>query len=137
MNAFLERIFFGTAILVSSAFSTVGAVISTGEMRWIYCTFAVSSMTAGFMALMFKRADETIRLVIGRCGFSILGGVLATKPVIHHLGFEELAEKELVSLAGIASLVCIGTFFVGYAMLSLLERAAPQIAARWFKKLTE
>lgn len=137
MHPFQEKIYFGAITLASTAFSTLGVVMTTGDTRWIYATFAASSLTSGFLSLMFKRADETIRLVIGRCGFAILGGILATKPTIHYLGLEVIADNDLVSLAAMSSATCIGTFFVGYAMLALLEKSAPQIAEKWFKKLTE
>lgn len=136
MNTFHEKVFFGFTTLASAGFSMVGAIVTDGEARWLYVTLAASSMTSGFLALMFKRADETIRLVIGRCGFAILGGILATKPLVHQLGFEKLTETDIISLGGLSSLTCIITFFVGVAMLGRLERAAPELAAKWFRKFT-
>lgn len=113
----------------------VGAILTTGEARWLYVTLASSSMTSGFLALMFKRSDETMRLVIGRCGFAILGGVLATRPIVHQLGFEKVTETDIISLGGLSAATCIGTFFLGYAFLLILESNAPALAEKWFKKL--
>lgn len=135
MNTFHEKVFFGLTTLATTGFSMIGAIMTTGEARWLYVTFAASSMTSGFLALMFKRSDETIRLVVGRCGFAILGGILATKPIVHHLGFESLVDTDIISLGGLSSITCIITFFVGVAALTILERAAPELAAKWFKKL--
>lgn len=137
MTTFHEKLFFGFITLVSTGFSTLGAIITTGEARWLYVTLATSSMTSGFLALMFKRADETMRLVIGRCGLAILGGILATRPIVHQLGFDELADTDIISLGGLSSATCIGTFFVGHALLSVVERQAPKIAEKWFRRFTE
>ena len=137
MTPFHEKIFFGFSTLLGAGFSMLGAIMTDGEARWIYVTLASSSMTSGFLALMFKRADETIRLSVGRCGFAILGGILATRPIVHQLGFEELTETDIISLGGLSSITCIGTFFVGYAFLRCVERSAPALAEKWFKKLSE
>lgn len=136
MNQFSEKVFFGVTTLTSTGFSMVGAILTTGEARWLYVTLAASSMTSGFLALMFKRQEETMRLVVGRCGFAILGGVLATRPIVHHLGFEAVADTDIISLGGLSAATCIGTFFIGFAMLSILEKSAPSIAEKWFKKFT-
>jgi hypothetical protein len=137
MNQFHEKVFFGLTTLVSTGCSMLGAIITTGEARWLYVTLAASSMTSGFLALMFKRADETMRLVVGRCGFAILGGILATRPIVHHLGFEKVTETDIISLGGLSAATCIGTFFVGYALLVCVEKSAPAMADKWFKKFTE
>ena len=137
MTTFHEKLFFGFITLTSTAFSTLGAIITAGEARWLYVTLATSSMTSGFLALMFKRSDETMRLVIGRCGLAILGGILVTRPLVHHLGFERLVDADIISLGGLSSLSCIGTFFVGHALLSIVEKQAPKIAEKSFRRFTE
>ena len=136
MIPFHEKLFFGCVTLTSSGLYMLGAIMTTGEARWIYVTLAASSMTSGFLALMFKKEDETIRLVVGRCGFAILGGILATRPITHHLGFENLTETDIISLGGLSSLTCIGTFFLCIPLLKVLEKAAPDLAAKWFKKFS-
>ena len=135
MNTFHEKLFFGITTLTGTAFSTLGAVMNQGEARWLYVTLAASSMTSGFLALMFKKSEQSIQLVIGRCGFAVLGGVLATRPIVHQLGFSKITETDIISLAGLSALTCIGTFFIGVAGLRTLERVAPEIAEKWFKKL--
>ena len=137
MNAFHEKIFFGVITLASTAFSMVGAIMTDGDARWLYVTLAVSSMTSGFLALMFKKHDETMRLVVGRCGFAILGGVLATRPIVHQLGFEQITQTDIISLGGLSAATCIMTFFVGFALLSCIERGSPALAEKWFKKISE
>lgn len=115
----------------------LGAILTVGEARWLYVTLAASSMTSGFLALMFKRTEETMRLVIGRCGFAILGGVLATRPTVHFFGFEQVTDTDIISLGGLSAITCIVTFFVGFALLTILERQAPALAEKWFKKISE
>jgi hypothetical protein len=90
---------------------------------------------SGFLALMCKRADDTIQLVVGRCGFSIMGGIFLTKPVVHYLSLDEVTLNDAIALAGTSSAVCFGVFFVGYAGLRIIEARSPAIAEKWFKKL--
>ena len=137
MNPFAEKIGFGLSTLAFTFFSTLGAIMTSGETRWVYVTFAASSMMSGFLSLMFKAPNETVRLAIGRFGFAIMGGILGTKPVIHHLGFDQLCETDIISLAGLSALTCIITFFLGVGFLKALEIAAPELAAKWFKKFTD
>lgn len=136
MTPYNEKILFGFSTLASTAFCAIGAIFTTGEARWIYASFAASVLTSGFLALMFKRTTETIRLVIGRCGFSVLGGILATRPVIHYF---EMAEDsmDVVAISGMAAGVTVVTFFFGFAILNIFERVSPEIAEKWFKKLTD
>jgi hypothetical protein len=135
MNTFHEKLLFGFAALTSTGFSMLGAIMTDGEARWLYVTLAASSMTSGFLALMFKKQDEAIRLVVGRCGFAVLGGVLATRPIVHQLGFVKITETDIISLAFISAMTCIATFFVGFAGLLIVERQSPQLAEKWLKKL--
>jgi hypothetical protein len=135
MQPFHEKLLFGFTSLLTTTFSTMGAILTEGETRWVYVTFAASSMTSGFVTLMFKKANDTIQATMGRFGFAILGGILGTKPIIHHLGFEQLVETDIISLGGLSAATCIGTYFIGYACLTILEKVAPSIAAKWLKKL--
>lgn len=135
MNSFHEKLFFGFITMISSGFFLLGAIFTTGEARWIYVTLAASSMTSGFLALMFKRQEETIRLVVGRCGFAILGGILATQPIVKHFGYQQAVDDSVIALAGMSAATCIGTFFLGYVFLSTLERSAPKLVEKWFKKI--
>ena len=124
---------FGGTLLASSATSAAGAMLTTGETRWLFVTFTVSFLMSGFLALMFKKTDETIRLVIGRCGFSIFGGILATHPLVNYFRIDT-AKTDVIALAGVSGMVCIATFFVGFRMLKIIENRAPQLAEKWFKR---
>jgi hypothetical protein len=135
MNSFHEKLLFGITTLASTGFSMLGAIMTEGEARWLYVTLAASSMTSGFLALMFKKPEEAIRLVVGRCGFAILGGILATRPIVHQLGFLKVNETDIISLGGLSAITCIITFFVGHAGLLIVERQSPRLAEKWLKKL--
>lgn len=135
MNPFHDKLFFGASVLTGAAFSTLGAVLTEGESRWLFATLTASIMMSAFLALMFKKSEEAILAVVGRCGFAVFGGIFMTRPVVHFLRLEEEVYKDIISLAGMASLVCIGTFFVGYALLKLLEIKSPAIAKVIYKKI--
>lgn len=136
MNSFHEKLFFGVTTIISSGFSLLGAIVSTGEARWLYVTLASSCMMSGFLAMMCKGPEDgSIRRMVGRCGISILGGILATQPVVKHLGYEQAVDANIIALAGISSVTCIGTFFLGMPFISILEKSAPKIVEKWFKKL--
>lgn len=137
MTDFHDKIGFGLTTLASAATSATGAVLTEGEAKWVFITFTASFLLSGFLALIFKKSDETIRLVIGRCGFAIMGGILATKPVIHYFSLEEATSRDMIALAGVSSVVCGFFFIFGFALLKILENRAPSIADKWFKKVTK
>jgi len=131
-----EKITYGIAAITASAFSTLGAMMTEGESRWFFVTFTSSILTACFLALIFKRVDEGIRLVIGRAGLSILGGILASRFIVDHFGLA-IVHQDIVALAGVAAAVTIGCFIVGYPLLQLVNSKSGTIAEKIFKKWTQ
>jgi hypothetical protein len=129
MTHFQEKTAFGIFNLLSAAILWTGALVTTGEARWLYITFASSVLTAGFLSLIFKRTDETIRIVVGRSGLAILGGVLGSKWIVAHWGLHHL-DADGIALAGLASAVCLLSFVIGFAILQLIAKKSDQIAAR-------
>lgn len=136
MNPFHEKLMFGFTLGTSALASWLGAMATNGETRWLFVTLATSMMMSGFMALMFKKPEETIQLVVGRCGLSVFCGIFATRPVVHYLKLES-AYSDIISLGGISSLVCVAGFFVGFALLKIVEIKSPAIADKWFKRFTD
>jgi hypothetical protein len=128
-----EKITYGIAALASAAASTIGAVFSTGEARWLMCTLTSSILTACFLALVFKRADEGIRLVVGRAGLAIIGGALGSRFIVHHYGIKAV-DNDIVALAGVAAAVTIAGFVVGYPLLQLINARSGTLAEKIFKK---
>lgn len=129
-----EKIFFGLSSLVSSALFGMGAILSEGhETRWIYVTLACSIITASFLALIFKKVDETMRIVVGRSGMSILGGIFGSKAVVTHFGWEA-PNSDVVVLGGVAVSCCIFAFIIGYALLHVVNRKSSDIANKILDK---
>ena len=135
MSAIQDKIMFGFATLCAAVSAGTGAHFTAGETRWFFVTLASSFLMSGFLALMCKKPEETIQLVVGRCGFAVMGGILATKPVVHFMGLAETTMTDAVDLAGASAGVCFVTFFVGFDFLRIVESQAPEIAQKWFKKL--
>lgn len=130
-----EKITYGIAAITSATASTFGAVLTSGESRWLFVTITASILTACFLALIFKRVDEGIRLVIGRAGLSILGGVLGSRFIVHHYGIT-VVDSDIVALAGVAAAVTMGGFLVGYPLIQIINAKSGTLAERIFKKWT-
>jgi hypothetical protein len=137
MTPFQEKIYFGVITLASTSVSTVGAILTTGEVRWLYVTLATSILTSGFVSLMLKKPAESVQLVIGRCGLAIIGGVLATKPVINFMNYEEAVKEDMILLALLAAVTCIATFCLSMQVFRAIERTAPKMVDKMFKKFFE
>ena len=133
MNPIQEKLFFGSSLLASAAASAIGAILTTGETRWLCVTFAVSFLMSGFLALMFKKPEDTIQLVIGRCGMAILGGIFGTYFVVDKFKIAA-AQTDVIALGGISGFVCIICFLLGFVFLKMLEDRAPTLATKIFKK---
>lgn len=128
MSYFHEKTILGFAGLLSWSVTTLGAVMVEDEaLRYFYATFSISILTAFFMALVFRRTDETIRLVIGRCGLSILSGIFGTRFAIHYFKLEKTG-ADIVLLMGLSGIVTIAGFLIGFAFLKVINRKASQIA---------
>ena len=128
-----EKITYGLAAMASAGMSTLGAILTDGESRWLFVTITSSILTACFLALVFKRVDETIRIVIGRAGLSILGGVLGSRYIVHRYALTS-AENDIVALAGVAAAVTIAGFIIGYPLLQLINSRSGTLAEKIFKK---
>lgn len=133
MDNFHEKIFFGLTVLASAVFSFFGTILTAGETRWLFMTALTSLLTSGFLALMFKKVDDTIQYVVGRCGIAILGGIFGTQPAVHYLGITNV-ETNIITLGGVSAAACAATFILGYCFLKLLESRAPGFAERILKK---
>lgn len=128
-----EKITYGIAAMASAAMSTLGAILSEGDNRWLFVTLTSSILTACFLALVFKRVDETIRIVIGRAGLAIIGGVLGSRYIVHHYGIKSV-DSDVVALAGVAAAVTLGGFIIGYPLLQLINSKSGTLAEKIFKK---
>ena len=116
-----EKLLFGLPSLAGSLICYTGAIMTTGEIRWIYVTLAVGVMTSAFLALLFKKETENIRLVVGRCGISIMLSVLGSRLVVHAYKIAGVDEDVLL-LSAIAMGVCIAGYFIGHGFLNYLNK---------------
>lgn len=134
MTYFHEKTIFGVCGVLTWSVSTLGAVLVEDEaLRYFYATFSMSILTAFFMALVFRKADETIRLVIGRCGLSILAGVFGTRFLIHYFELER-ASTDVITLMGLSGVVTMAGFLVGFALLKVLDRKSNSLAGALLKR---
>lgn len=130
MNYTQERIIYGLGNIVASMFFTLGAIFTPGESRWLFVTLASAVLMSAMLSLTFKRADETIRLVIGRGGISILCGIFLSKPLVLYFGIHS-AETDIVILGACAALSSIFGFILGFAGLEYLIKKSDAIAKRF------
>jgi hypothetical protein len=135
MHPTAEKILYGAAALSSSAASTLGAIMTEGDTRWFFVTMTASILTACFLALIFKKPEESIRIVVGRSGIAILCGVLLSRWMVHKFGIE-MVDRDVVALAGLAAGVTIGGFLVGYKILHLINSKSDSLAKKVFDKWT-
>lgn len=129
MSWWQEKIVFAGSIFCAAAAAWLGAMFSDEQVAWLFVTVAASVLTAGFLALVFRRPTEGIGVVIGRCGISILGGVLGTRIGVEVLGIDA-AHSDPIYLAGVTTMFCAAGFFVGFALVRELDESSPKIAKR-------
>lgn len=134
-SAFHEKILYGLTMLSGAFFSTMGAVLTEGEVRHLYVTFTSSIITAGFLALIFKSPLESMRLTVGRSGLAVVGGILGTRFFILHYGIKSV-DGDVVALAGVAALVTGTGFLIGYPLLQIVNAKSGSLAKKIFDKWT-
>lgn len=125
-----EKCFLVICHLSAAAASWVGAILSTGDIRWLMITFAASFIMSCLLAVTFKRAEETIQYVAARCGFTILGGVFLTKYIAWQANLS-VVHTDPIALAGVTCLVSILTFTVGFKALGYLEKRSDFLAKKF------
>ena len=137
MNYTQEKFFLGIGSILSSGLSGLGAIMTDSDaVRYLYLTLSVCIITATFLALVFRKQAETMRVVIGRCGLAILGGVFGTRILMHHVDLSA-ANGDVIYLLGISSAVTIVCFLIGYVFLRIVEKRSSDIANSIFNKLVK
>lgn len=132
LNHYHEKMLFGVSTLLSASCAFLGAMLSVGEVRWLLVTLTTSILTSSFLALTFKKPAEAIGLVVGRCGIAILGGVCATKLLVHYFKVNG-ADSDVIVLGGLSGASCLVTYTVGWALIKVMETKAPELANKIFK----
>ena len=123
-----EKLIFGTASFTGSLLCSMGAIMTSGELRWIYVTLAVGVITSSFLALMCRKDSESIKVTVGRCGISILLSMFGSKAVVHYYKADAVTEDVLI-LSAIAMGVCIFGYFIAHNFLKALDKNSGSFAA--------
>lgn len=120
MDYYSEKIFFAVCSLVSTALFSIAAVLTEGDVRWILITTAVSVMTASFLSLAFRKAGESIRIVLGRSGMTILSSIMVSKAAVMYFNLNVVTE-DVILVGAAAFLVSILTYFPGHGLFKSLD----------------
>lgn len=83
--------------------------MSEGDVRWLFTTFGTSILAASFLAMSFRKPNESIRVVIGRCGITILFAVFGSKAVVYYYQFEVVHDD----------IMLLGAVTIGMTILAL------------------
>lgn len=130
-----EKAFLVIGHLLGAGVSWTCAIMSTGDIRWLMITFAASFVMSCLLAITFKQQDETIALVAARCGLTIFGGIFLTKYIVWQANIG-IVHTDPIALAGIACLVSILTFTVGYKALRYLEKRSDFLGKKFIDSKT-
>ncbi len=139
MTYFQDKLFFSASILFAGMFAWVGAILTVGDVRWLYATLASSTLTSGFLALTLRRPGDPMGIIVPRAALGVLGGVFGTKVcVVSFDSFKHLAstfEDDILFLCGISALVSMVSHIVGYAVIKAADDSAQNIASLLVKTL--
>jgi hypothetical protein len=113
---------------------SIGAIMTAGELRWIYVTLAVGVMTSAFLSLICRKDGESIKVTIGRCGISIMLSMFGSKAVVHYYKAQPLTEDVLI-LSFLAMAVCIFGYFIAHAFLKALDKNSGSFASELIELL--
>jgi hypothetical protein len=134
MTWFQDKIIYSLTVFTSGFFCWMGAILSEGDIRWLYATMASSVLTSGFTGLVLRKPEEPIQVIISRTALGVIGGVLGTKvgviaiPQLRHL--TEKFESDILYLSGIAALASIVFHIVGYSFIKVADQSAQSISSK-------
>jgi len=131
MTPYLEKLLIGFGGMVSSSTLALGAIMTTGELRWIYVTLAVGMMTSVFLTLLLKRPTDTVQVIIGRCGLSIMFSMVGSKLVVHFYKITG-ADSDVVILSAITMGVCVVGYTLGHNFVRMLARNSEKESSKLF-----
>lgn len=125
-----EKVFLSVGNLIAAGIAWTGAIMSTGDIRWLLITLCSSFLMSTMLAVIFKKENEKIQLVAARCGISIFGGVCLTKYVVIKMSMD-IVHTDPIALAGVSALVTAIMFTVGFACLLYLQNRSTFFAKRF------
>jgi hypothetical protein len=127
-----EKLIFTAAAVISSGIMYIGAIMTTGDSQWLFATGSVSVLVSAFLSLTFRRSSESIRVVIGRCGITILLSVFGTRFVVYYCKLAEVTKDDMMMLGAITMAVCLAAYFPGHSMIRGLDRQSNSIGQSLF-----
>lgn len=139
MTWFEEKLLYSATVLISGFLCWIGAILSEGDIRWLYATMASSVMTSGFLGLILRKEGESIQIVIARAALGVFGGVFGTK--IGVVSFESLnhlsvkLESDVLFLSGVAGIFAAFFNVVGFAFIKVADASAQSVSKRLLEKL--
>ena len=139
MTWFQEKLLYSATVMITGLFCWIGAILSEGDIRWLYATMASSVMTAGFLGLILRKEGDSITVVIARAAVGVFGGVFGTKigvvsfESLHHLSVK--FESDVLFLSGVAGIFAAIFSVVGYAFIKVADASAQSVSKRLLEKL--
>lgn len=137
MTYYQEKFFFGISSFISSALFGMGAIMTSGESRWVFVTLAVSLFTSTFLALLCRAPGETIKVVVGRSGITVMLAIFGSRALVLHYALDAV-EKDVLLLGGLTFAISIAAYFIGHSFVRSLDRSSNRISDRllgWLLKL--
>jgi len=117
---FADKIFFGTMALISAGLNIIGAMFAPHESQWLCVTMAVGSLVSACLALMTRR-NESIRIIAGRCLFSVIVAVLGTRVLVRYFDALAIAGDDILLLGALAGTVTVVSFTIGFGFIRSLD----------------
>lgn len=134
MNYYHEKILFAISTLCSTAFFWLGAIVSEGDVRWLFVTMGVSTLGSSFLAMTFRHATESIRVVIGRCGITILAAVFGSKALVQYWNLK-IVNEDITLLGAVTLLVTLIAYFPGHGLVKSLDRESGTLGGTILKAI--
>jgi hypothetical protein len=84
-------------------------------------TMAVSILVACFLSLGFRKPTESIKVVIGRAGITLVAGVFGTRALVHFLALDHVND-DVFLLGAFSAAVSLVAYFPGHGLIKSLDR---------------
>lgn len=121
-NYYQDKVVLTLSAIVSSFISTVvGLASAESDIRWACMTVAVSILVSCFLSLSFRRPTESIKVVIGRAGITLVAGVFGTRALVHYYALK-VVNEDIFLLGAVSSAVCIVAYFPGHSLIKSLDK---------------
>lgn len=133
MNWFHDKLILLTSSILTSLTAFMGSLMADDQTtRYLLVSFGASTLASAFMAIGFRREEETTKLVVGRCGISIFLGMAIVKAALHYWGLGWLQE-DVVALLLATGVSTMMAFLIGYEMLALIGKNSTPITQQLFR----